>query len=439
MVNRIGDVITSSIFNAMRGRVNRVLGAGDGSTQGYGLELQSQAKGDGETITAQDMLSLYNDIVTARIHQKGTSNLAWTSPDGLAAPSTDEIIGYYAANVDDDPNQTTTQYNLQWQNSLSLYNPSLVGSNLELRVVTNGPDYEFNIVNPGINFIVGQIINIPGIFVGGTTPANDATITVSNINGTGGITFADPALQTGQAKSQQSSLGALDDLNQGFEDYELAITDIENDKDLVGPGQSSVKVVATSRRTSQWSDAIYHGFDIEWDTEKNRRFFFNTGGEIRINASLTGGLSTPGTGTAAPPSVKDEIWQSMLNNIGTIFFVKDRVYGTGLEGTGVEYGNFSGTADVDWSATSSDNRLTVFSQTGVGIYSDNEYYITVFERSPTILSFRLVFYDGDIGDTNNPLTVDEFVTGTIDSSVSLKLITGTLSIPEPTVFERSEL
>lgn len=438
MTNRIGEVITSSTFNAIRGRVNRVLGVGDGTTQGYGLELQSQAKGDGETITAADMIALYNDIVRARIHQKGSTNLEWTNPEGLAPPSSDEIIGYYAADVNDLPDQTSNTYNLLWvdgDNGIGLYNPLLAGSDLELRIVTNGRLYEVNITDEGQGFSIGDTILIPGTLVGGSSPANDLTITAVTIGSNGNITFIDPALQTGEAKPQQSSEGATEDINEGFQDYLDAVTDIENDKDLIGPGQSSVKIVATSSRTSTWSSIIYHAFEIEWDTADNRRYFFNTGGEIRFNASLTGGLSVPGTGTAAPPSVKDEIWQSMLGNVGTVFFGKNRVYGNGTEGTGVEYGNFSGTTEVDWESTSSDNRLKVFSQTGVGIYSENEYYIDVFQKSDTILSFQIVFNDADLGDPNE----DEFVTGRIDTTISLKLITGELAVPEPTIFERSEL
>lgn len=441
MTNRTGEVITSSTFNAIRGRINRVLGAGDGTTQGYGLTLESQAKGDGESITAADMTALYNDIVAARIHQKGTTNLDWTNPEGLAPPSSNELIGYYAADISTDTTQSTVTFNVKWDNtddpnkSISLYNSLSLGTGLELRIVKILDQYEINIEDNGSNFTVGENLTIPGVLVGGSSPANDITILIGTIDAQGGITFLNPAGYSGVAKSIRTSEYATQDINEGFQDFLDAVTDIENDKDLIGPGQSSIKVAATSTRTSPWSDAIYHGFDIEWDTIDNRRYFFNTGGEIRFNATLTGGLSTPGTGTAAPPSVKDEIWQSMLGNIGTVFFTKSSVYNNGTEGVGVDYGNFSGSSEVDWTTTSSENRLKVFSQSGVGIYSENEYYIDVFQRSPTILSFRIVFSDGDIGDPD----VDEFVTGRIDSSVSFKLITGQLAVPEPAIFERSEL
>ena len=358
MVNRVGELISASAYNTIRGRVNRVLGIGDGNTQGYGIALESVARGGNELITSSDMVALYNDLVKARTHQKG-SDLQWSNPEGLNPPSKDELIGYYAADIADVADPSSATYVLNWidtvdpNKSISLYNSLLTGpSGLRLRIVVIGRTYEVNITQEGQGFTVNDTIVIPGHLVGGSTPTNNLNLQVSLVNAQGGITFFDLASITANAKPKQTSEFSTNDTNEGFQDYYDAIDDIENDINLIGPGQASTRLVSSSIRKTSWSNIIDHSVKVQWDNADHRRRFFNTGGEIRFNAQLTGGLADPNNvGTAAPPSVKDEIWQSMLGNMGTVFFTKDRTYSNGSEGSDYRFGNFSGTTPVNWSQT----------------------------------------------------------------------------------------
>lgn len=439
-----GQIISSSTYNAIRGRVNRVLGIGNGADQGYGVTLSSVSRGDNSLITSEDMLALYNDIVKGRTHQKGSIDLQWTNTAGLNPPSDDDLIGYYAAAAFDLTTQPTNTYILYWNNtqdpnrSISLYNPTVTGTGIQLRVVHIGRIYEVTILQNGTGFAINNTINIPGIFIGGYEPRNNLTITVLNVNTDGGITVVSA---TGEANPIQSSVYATNNANEGFQDFIDASNDLEADKDLVGAGQTSISVKSYSRRVTSWFSAIDHIVRVEWADANARRYFFNTGGEIRFNANLTGGLANPNSvGTAAPPSVKDEIWQSMLGNMGTILFTKYRTYSTGSEGSDYGFGNYSGSQSVDWSQSSLINPVKIFSQPGVGIYSENEYYILAYQDAANSLIFNIIFNDRDLGDQNGVgSAVDEAVTGIVESTVSTKTATGALGIPEPTVFLQSPL
>jgi hypothetical protein len=94
----INDLITASIYNAIRTKVNRVLGPGDGAEFGYGQPLLSSLKADNDLITSQDMQNLYEDLLKSAKHQTGNPPV-WTNSDGLNAPDPGEVIGIYAADV----------------------------------------------------------------------------------------------------------------------------------------------------------------------------------------------------------------------------------------------------------------------------------------------------------------------------------------------------
>jgi hypothetical protein len=446
--NRVGELISSSTYNSIRGKVNRVLGIGDGAEQGYGVPLESIARGDNELITAADMEALYNDLVKARTHQKGSDNLDWSNPVGLNPPSTNELIGYFASSVSNLTSQASTTYNLKWvttppedpNTAISLYNENITGVGLRLRVVHTGEIYGVTVTEAGQNYSVDDVITVPGAILGGSSPQNDLQITVVDTNALGGIVQIDTA---GSGKPEQSSEFATEGANEGIQDYIDAADDIEQGfiDGLIGPGQTTVSVKSYSRRTTSWSNRIDHKIRVQWESPDARRYFFNTGGEIRFTANLTGGLADPNNiGTAAPPSVKDEIWQSMLQKMGTVRFTANRTYSDGTEGSDYGFGNYSGTDPVNWDNTASDNRIKIFSQSGVGIYSENEYYIQAWQANPSTLVFIIIFNDRDLGDPPNPgapgslpTGFDEPVTGEVESAVLTKTATGSLGVPEPTV------
>lgn len=335
----VGQQITASTFNAIRSKINRILGNGDSGTRGYGVPLTSTSKVDNDVITAADMEAIYNDLVKARTHQVGvpvTWNLA---TDGLAAPESGELVGQYAADI-------------------------------------------------------------------GAT----------------------------------SSIDATEDLAEGFLDFENAAADIEADRFLVGAGQSQLTTLSEKNRITPWNGSLTFGFTITWVNSEERRFWFNSGGYLTISSRLSGGTSIPGDETNTPPGTKDEIWQTMLNTMGTY-----KINVTGSEtvtGSGTVDSNVSGiysdtTTSTDWSTTSDSNRLTVFTKAGSGVYSENEFKIEAWQTAPNSIRFLLTYTDNDIGDDTTPgdgydFAVDENVTGTITATISAHTATG-LGKEDPTL------
>ena len=371
-----GNLITASTYNAIRAKVNKVVGGGDGGEFGYGQTLSSRLMADNDLITAQDMQNLYNDIVIAAKHQTGDP-VVWTTSDGLNAPDSGEIIGVYAADL--GPAVTTT--------------------------------------NP----------------------------------------------VTGQQTTVRTTLNAIVDTDEGYLDFEQASAQIESGYLLTGPGALTTTVAETSVRTSNWQTEINHIVTVQWNSAEHRRTWANAGGKIRFNANLTGGTSQPGDVTATPPGTKDEIWQTMLNTMGT---VEIGVLGTTTTGTGTAASDVSiyyasraeerDYADSDGltfggsggsnANTSEATALTIFTKNGSGVYSENEYKIKVWEVATNALRFSITFKDFDVGDSQDPtnefgvsIPLDEFVTGTVTSTISFVTPDGFLDIDTPAITRDSAL
>lgn len=69
------------------------------------------------------------------------------------------------------------------------YTVSGSGTGLNLNITRNGTAYSYTILSEGINFAPSDTITIDGSLLGGASGTNDAVLTVSNVNGTGGITL----------------------------------------------------------------------------------------------------------------------------------------------------------------------------------------------------------------------------------------------------------
>jgi hypothetical protein len=356
-----GNLITASTYNAIRAKVNKVVGGGDGAEFGYGQTLSSQLKADNDLISAQDMQNLYDDILIAAKHQTGDP-VVWTTPDGLNAPDSGEIIGVYAADL--GPAVTTT--------------------------------------NP----------------------------------------------VTGEQTTVRTTINADFDTDEGYLDFEQAAAQIESGYLDIGPGALTTTIAETSIRTSNWQTSIDHVVTVRWNSAEHRRTWANAGGKIRFNANLTGGTSQPGNETATPPGTKDEIWQTMLNTMGTI---EIGVLGTSATGTGDPNANLSiiytdRSINRSWATTSPANKATVFTKNGSGVYSENEYKISAAEVDDNAIRFYITFKDFDIGDSQDPsnsfgvsVPIDEFVTGTVTSTISFVTPDGFLDIATPSITRDSAL
>mgnify|MGYP001182346033 CR=1 FL=1 len=230
-----------------------------------------------------------------------------------------------------------------------------------------------------------------------------------------------------------NSSDATTDENEGFLDFSQAAQDIDDDKYDLGSDQSSIQLAHSASRTTSWNGTIIHEVDLVFANANERRYFFNSQGLAIFNAGLTGGNSVAGDQTQTYPNSpayqKDEIWQTMLNNMGTIYFGSNSTSPTGT-GTGTAIGNYQLTSSFQ----------TVFTKSGSGVYSENFYKIEAKgAQTSNTITFKITFADEDVGDNRDAdagfpgegTPVDENVTGDITSTIQTRAATGVLGINHP--------
>lgn len=216
---------------------------------------------------------------------------------------------------------------------------------------------------------------------------------------------------TGLTYSVDRTSWTFDDENTqgGFNDYLVAMTTIETNKfDIfIGtPSQGEILTQTTDVRTTQWGSPGDLSIDMEFtatfDDADHRRYFFNSGGEIRITGSLA--IPSGETGTT-----KNSDWSLMLSNVGAVKFNYDTT--TADSGTTYAIGNNDLTGTYQ----------TILEKSGSGFYAENLYKVEARQDSATVLRFKVTLQDADTGDVKPGVppgappgpVIDEYVTGTI--------------------------
>jgi hypothetical protein len=219
----------------------------------------------------------------------------------------------------------------------------------------------------------------------------------------------------------------------------LANTLITNRFNL-GAGQSAVAVPASSPRSRTWTGVgadfwtsqIACTIDVQWPSANQARFFFNSGGQIRITSSRSGGS----LGTTQNTS-----WTNILSSAGT------QSFGGNNPGTGT-----SPMDGQNWYRLT-DAFQTYYTLAGSSHYGANSYNLQARVTDTTNNSggeaansqFRVLFTDnyvdpGNSGLGDTPNTIDS-VDGTFSIAVSLVFATGVLvpsgfgnfTVTQPTV------
>lgn len=221
--------------------------------------------------------------------------------------------------------------------------------------------------------------------------------------------------------------------NEGYNDYDAAITTITDNKFLIDAGNATSGTFnANSVRTTAWNGTITHQVQLTFDNFAHRRYFFNAGGEIRFAATLTNTVDSKGSD-----------WATMLTNMGTISFSYLTTTEGGSGGTAASIGNYGLTT----------NPQTIYTRYGnLAVYAENRYQITAQHNSDlpstgNILTFTITFADLDQGDRPpNPPTppygpvVDENVRGTLTSYIQFYQPSGSnVSISLPSITTTTSL
>ncbi len=92
--------------------------------------------------------------------------------------------------------------------------------------------------------------------------------------------------------------------------FDSLLTVADANRFNIASGQSTVSIKATQSTSSTWSSQAQAILTVVFANSNEARYFFNSGGKIRIMGSRSGGSST----------AQNTVWTNFLSNVGTISF-----------------------------------------------------------------------------------------------------------------------
>jgi hypothetical protein len=198
---------------------------------------------------------------------------------------------------------------------------------------------------------------------------------------------------------------------------ESLATNMETDRLALHPSQAEITVCDTSNSAvAPWNGTLSHIFKVTFSSAQARREYFNSGGKIRFNPSMTY------TGTQS----KTLDWKNMLDAIGNVDFG----FNSTISSTG--YGQSYGGIGHDYMSNS---YQTAYYGSGGGVYNPNRYTIYAMELSDSVLQFKCEFSDPSYGQPDENVLADVLNSTLFVRANGLATIDGaqttTVSVPEP--------
>jgi len=200
----------------------------------------------------------------------------------------------------------------------------------------------------------------------------------------------------------------------GWTQFETAANLISTNRLTANAGQ----MTATAQKTTEtkaagWNAQINQTVTVTFASADARRHFFNSGGEIRIQASVASGGNT-----------KSQDWATMCSSSGIIKIAEGGITKTGASGT--LYGGYD-------EGTIPGSLTKIFDRQGSGNYAENKWEIQAQNTSSTVITIKNIFDDIDAGDqTGTGSAVDEDVDRALTVDVGELRATGQLTITSPT-------
>lgn len=206
-----------------------------------------------------------------------------------------------------------------------------------------------------------------------------------------------------------------DGVKKGIEDFELLMTQVQADKSLLHPSQAALESAITSARSSSWNGLIYHEVAVTFASAEAKRFFFNTGGEIRFSANNS---------SASTPKGLD--WAQLCSQVGTVKFGANST--TSTTGGGSSIGNYDLTSSFQ----------NIYQKVGSGtysaVYAGNIYTIKARTDIDTRIIFRIEF--NDVVTDNN---IDNNVDGRLESILQHYRSDGEVVVAAPSYYNTQTL
>ena len=201
----------------------------------------------------------------------------------------------------------------------------------------------------------------------------------------------------------------------GIVDFETLMTQVQTDKAVMHPSQAALEPAISSARSSNWNGLIAHEAAVTFSSAAEKRFFFNTGGEIRLSANNT---------SASTPKGLD--WNQLCSQVGTIKFAAETT--TSTLGGGTSIGNY------DLTSAFQNIYQKIGSGTYSAIYAGNIYTVKARSDIDTRIIFRIEF--NDVVFDNN---IDNNVDGRLESTIQHYRASAAVSVVAPTYFNTTTL
>lgn len=212
------------------------------------------------------------------------------------------------------------------------------------------------------------------------------------------------------------------DATKGINDFFALIDTLESNRFNIAANQQEINVLSSSIRTNSWNGSIDAVFLVDFGTANNRRYFFNAGGQIRFQGTVTN-VSTQ----------RGSFWNDLIENPGEVQFDYEKANNTGST-SGVSLFNIG-----NYDLTSS--YQTIFRKdANSGLYSDSFWRVEAREESASSIRFRIILVndgpesDSDAGRPGSvPGGITESVQADIEFEVSTRRANGVVSVPTPSV------
>jgi hypothetical protein len=208
--------------------------------------------------------------------------------------------------------------------------------------------------------------------------------------------------------------------------YDVWADNITTNRFTIAPSESGTTAITTSSKTTAWVSQCECVIQFYWTNANDARYWFNSGGRIRISASRSGGA----LGTQQNTS-----WTSLLSAAGT------QNFGGAFPNTSLVTSPNDGT---NWYRTTNAFQ-TFYTATATGAYTSNNYRLQArcvdvpSNSGGTAASgeIRVLFTDGytdsgAIGFPNPPPGDD--IDGTLTVSVSTLFAANSIMVPGSAVF-----
>jgi hypothetical protein len=220
--------------------------------------------------------------------------------------------------------------------------------------------------------------------------------------------------------------GTLDVPQKQYDDW---ANNISTNRFTVAAGESVVTAAISQTKTDAWNGTISCVIGFYFGSANEARYFFNSGGQIRISSSRTGGTT----------SAQNTAWSNLLTAVGT------QIFGANTPGTGTTPGD-----GLNWYRCTSTFQ-TYYTGTASSPYGSNNIQlqarVTDVANNATGTAaygeIRVVFTDGYVdavvgippsrafGPDNVPPA--DLVDGTLTVSCNLRYATG-IMVPTNAVF-----